>query len=448
MFGPVVLVAFVVLCLGALVKPHWALALLLLMYPLEQGLQGWFPMFVERQALANYIVGVVVVICLFQAYIRGLIDFEGYFNPVWVTIFVAYIYSFITIIWTPATDNAWQLVIDGWPYTVMYMLIAPLLLSEIKDWHNTLVVAIVFGCVSAVAMLISPEFTLKQGRLGMDFTSKLRSSPLAIGELGGFLMLATTLLVLPGSSFISKVYRFFAFFAGVVLSIYSGSRGQFIFAGFLSVVFFPLSRPIKNVSQFFLLSFGAVGLLGVVGLVVAFLVGDPEIAMRWLNPQEADRAVGLRSANIVDLLDGFMRAPAMWLPGLGLNAFTALTGSTEPYSHSIFVDVLAEMGLVAFVIMIACLWSILRRSIQLIRENLLLPDSRSASVVMVALCAYQLLLMNKQGQLWASQNTLVYFLLLAKITAAGVEEPVPHISYTPGGSVDLDGESEHMPTHA
>jgi len=36
---------------------------------------------------------------------------------------------------------------------------------------------------------------------------------------------------------------------------------------------------------------------------------------------------------------------------------------------------------------------------------------------MVAICVYQLLLMNKQGQLWVSQNTVMYFLLLAKIAS-------------------------------
>jgi hypothetical protein len=76
------------------------------------------------------------------------------------------------------------------------------------------------------------------------------------------------------------------------------------------------------------------------------------------------------------------------------------------------------MGLIAFIILITWLFNILARAIELVRSTSTDSNLRSASVVLVALCAYQLLLMNKQGELWSSQNTIVYFLLLAKVSIA------------------------------
>lgn len=144
------------------------------------------------------------------------------------------------------------------------------------------------------------------------------------------------------------------------------------------------------------------------------LVSDTEIANRWINASENERAVGLRSANISDLMNGFISSPGLWLPGMGMNAFTSLTGSQEPYSHSIFLDVLVEMGLVSLCLMLVCVWNIFKQSLGILSSLADQPDLRSAAAVLVTLCVYQILLMNKQGQLWASQHSLVYFCCLQR----------------------------------
>ena len=81
-----------------------------------------------------------------------------------------------------------------------------------------------------------------------------------------------------------------------------------------------------------------------------------------------------------------------------------------------FIDVFVEMGLPMFGLLIVCLAALYRQSIAVIRlsED---KHERSCAVILVAICVYQLLLMNKQGQMWVSQNTVTYFLLLAKIAS-------------------------------
>lgn len=409
--------AFLVLCIGAVVDFRWTLALMLLNYPLEQGLQGSIPLFVTNQSLANYIIGIIAVISILRGFLQKKTNLAGYFNIVWGIIFAAYLYSFISIAWSPSAANALLLVSDGIPYTILYIILAPMMIGDMKDWNHVLMISIVFGSIAAIAIIFSSEFTLRSGRLGMDFGPKMRSSPLAIGELGGFLMIAGGLLVFRIQNVWFGLARIAIVIIGVVLSIYSGSRGQFLFAGILILLFFPLSRPIKNISQFFLLSLGSIGITLLILFVLSLLVSDAEIANRWVNASENERAVGLRAANISDLMNGFISSPSLWLPGMGISAFTSLTGSQEPYSHSIFLDVLVEMGLVSFCLMLVCIWNIFKQSLGILSSFADQPDLRSAAAVLVTLCVYQILLMNKQGQLWVSQHTLVYFLLLAKVFA-------------------------------
>lgn len=407
--------AFLVLCIGAVVDFRWTLALMLLNYPLEQGLQGSIPLFVVNQSLANYIVGIIAVISVLRGILQKRNKQAGYFNIIWWIIFGAYFYSFVSIAWSPSAANALLLVSDGIPYTILYIIIAPLMLDDIEDWNHVLIISTIFGFIVAVAIVFSTEFTIRSGRLGMDFGPKMRSSPLAIGELGGFLMIAGGLIVYRIKNTWLTLGRIIIVITGVILSIYSGSRGQFLFAGILILLFFPISRPIKNINQFFLLTLSSIGLCLLILFVLSFLVKDAEIANRWINASENERAVGVRSANIADLINGFISSPSLWLPGLGMNAFTSLTGSQEPYSHSIFLDVFVEMGLISFCLMLVCIWIIFKQSLFILNFYADQPYLRSAAAVLVTLCIYQILLMNKQGQLWASQHSLVYFLLLAKI---------------------------------
>ena len=409
--------AFLVLCIGAVVDFRWTLALLLLNYPLEQGLQGSIPFFVANQSFANYIIGIIAVISLLRGILQKKSKLTGYFNIIWLIIFAAYVYSFVSIAWSPSAANALLLVSDGIPYTILYIIIAPMMLDDIEDWNHVLIISTIFGFITAVAIIFSTEFTIRSGRLGMDFGPKMRSSPLAIGELGGFLMITGGLIVYRIKNNWLIIGRIIIVITGVILSIYSGSRGQFLFAGILILFFFPISRPIKNINQFFLLTASSIGLSLLILFVLSFLVKDAEIANRWINASENERAFGVRSSNISDLINGFISSPSLWLPGLGMNAFTSLTGSREPYSHSIFLDVFVEMGLISSCLMIVCIWNIFKQSLLILNFYADQLYLRSAAAVLVTLCVYQILLMNKQGQLWASQHSLVYFLLLAKIFA-------------------------------
>ena len=416
-----ILTTFGVFCIGAIVNPRWALALLLLMYPLEQALQGSVYYFRSHVSFANYFIAAIVFTSLVIGGLRGKLRFAGYFNRIWYLVVLAFFYSFVSYLWTPSKETAWTLIDAGAPYVIMYIIMAPLLVYDLKEWREALLILMIFGLLIALAILGAPDFTLRGGRLGFDFSAKVRSSPLAIGELGGFLMLSGALFANAGSKFWFLGIRVAVLITGIVLSVYSGSRGQFLFAAFLAIVFFPMSKPIKDLKQFFLLALGGFGLLILLVTVLSFLSEDQDIATRWLSGKNVAEAVEVRNANATELIAAYVRSPSNWFIGLGLNAFTSVSGSLEPYSHSMFLDVLAEMGMIAFCLVCIWLWSIFRQSLSLLRYAVSHPENRSAATVLVALSAYQLLLMNKQGELWTSTHTVVYFLLLAKIVVGTLE---------------------------
>ena len=416
-----ILTTFGVLCIGAIVNPRWALALLLLMYPLEQALQGSVYYFRSNVSFANYFIAAIVLTSIVIGGFRGKLRLNGYFNKTWWLVILAFFYSFISYLWTPSKETAWTLIDAGVPYVIMYIIMAPLLVYDLKEWREVLLVTIIFGLLIALAILGAPDFTLRGGRLGFDFSAKARSSPLAIGELGGFLMLSGALFANAGSKFWFLGIRVAVLITGIFLSVYSGSRGQFFFAAFIAILFFPISRPIKDLKQFFLITLGGFGMLILLVTVLSFLSEDQDVATRWLSGKNNEDAVAVRNANATELITAYVQSPGSWFTGLGLNAFTSVSGSLEPYSHSMFLDVLAEMGIIAFCVLCIWLWSIFRQSISLLRYAVSHPENRSAATVLVALSAYQLLLMNKQGELWTSTHTVVYFLLLAKIVVNTLE---------------------------
>ena len=58
--GVVVLALLAVLCVGATLRSSWALALIILMFTLEQSLQGSVAIFRTQPTLANYVVAIFV----------------------------------------------------------------------------------------------------------------------------------------------------------------------------------------------------------------------------------------------------------------------------------------------------------------------------------------------------------------------------------------------------
>ena len=112
MLAPLVLLVFVIFYIGAIMQPRWALAVLLMLFPMKQALQGSVSIINQTPTLANYLIGIVVGIGLVWGIFRGKIKFGGYLNLIWIAVAFGYFYSSLSILWTPSKENAISYVLE------------------------------------------------------------------------------------------------------------------------------------------------------------------------------------------------------------------------------------------------------------------------------------------------------------------------------------------------
>jgi hypothetical protein len=409
---------FVIACLMAVRDAAWALALVVSMYALEQALQASSGIFMRITPLANVCVALTAGLSVVLNLPGQDRPFRGYATPVFTVAIGFFVWAMISLLWTPAFEAAWGLTRWGIPYVVLFLLAAPLLVDGMPSLERFFRAFLILGSVTTILILINPAFTLKLGRLGVDLDATVRTNPLVIGELGGLLILIAALAPVDGSARGAILGRLAAFGLGGVISLQSGSRGQLIFAVGLAVLFFPLARRIRNIAGFFG-TVAAVALMVPAVLFLAQLVLGSDELRRW----EFSTLVGganTRWANMLDLFSAFTNRPSAWLVGLGFNAFAWVSGANkEPYSHSVVVDMITELGIPAFVIFAWWSLRVLGDGLWLLRRFAEDATGRCTAALLLALYAYETLLVNKQGYLWAAT---LFFLVGIVISRVRVRE--------------------------
>jgi hypothetical protein len=126
--------------------------------------------------------------------------------------------------------------------------------------------------------------------------------------------------------------------------------------------------------------------------------------------------IEVRRLNTLDLIRAFATDPAAWVFGLGWNAFSSVTDSSkEPYSHSLLIDLLTELGIPALVAFGLLAIDVFRSSKYLFAEWSADEQRRAAITVFVALALYQFLLVNKQGYLWGVGLSFLHWLILVRV---------------------------------
>ncbi len=401
--------AFALVCLLAVMSPAWALALIMTMYAFEQAAQASNMLFVRILPLANFMVAASAGLCLVRAVTvrRGL--FEGYFNPVWWGTVVIFGFSAMSLAWTPARDTAATLLVGQAPYFVLFILIAPLLVRDAESIVKFSSTFLFVGVLIIGLMLVNPAFTVKSGRLGFHLDATVRTNPLAMGELGGNILIAAALFRVGVRAWFIQLIRIAGFMMGAMLSLQSGSRGQVIFAVIIAAAFYPVSTRVKNLKGFILGAAGAIILVPLVLVLAQYILGAEELR-RW-DANALSQGTNVRMANALELFIAWVKTPHAWLMGLGFNAFTAVSAArSEPYSHFMFLDILCEEGIPMFILFCVVVGLAAKDAIWLFRRFADSQRERAALAILFGFFFYQVLLVNKQGYLWAA--TVFFFLMV------------------------------------
>ena len=400
-------------CLMSMRSTAWAYAFLGSFYVMEMTLQASVATFLYNQFLANYIFAGVVALATLSQILRshpGVL--QTHFNGVLGMILLMLVWSIISVNWSPGGVRGREFIIEGIPYILVYVILAPILIDSPQMLRRALIIFLGLGTVTALLILINPEFKVRGGRLTFRFGDADVVNVLQLGRLGG--TLAVTAAVIRVRSSALRPIRLVAFIVGSLLAFYSGSRGQIAAAGLVSLLFFPVARPLTNVRAFVTL----VGVLfvGYVALtsISDYVSGEADIN-RW-DPKFLLSASNARILNIIDLFRAFGSSPLALFIGLGFNAFSGVTSATlDTYAHNIFVEVLCELGIVFFLWLIVLLFVVLRAGNSLFRSVRDVPDLRASVATLLAIASFDLLIAQKEGQLWNHFDMYFHFCMIARL---------------------------------
>lgn len=405
------------LCTAAVFSSTWALVLAALMFGIEQSLQTSSPIFLEKSWLANVFVGLSCMFSVLRVLVTKPGSLRGYFTPMLIGVLVLHGWWLVTLVWTPSTEGALDILSKNYPYFGLFVFLAPVLLNDIEDVAKFGRALLYSGILVMLTLVLNPEFGTWSGRMGLIVGGKIITSPLAIGELGGTLIILASLLRSGPAPALLLTARVAAFILGAILALQSGSRGQLVFSVVIAVGFIPVSKRVKSIPAFIGTAI-AIGVMGVAVMLLASQILYGFALDRW-GAGQLDSGFQERLANATDLLGAFVRDPIAWMLGLGANAFRSLSAvaAKDEYPHNVPVEILCELGIPMAVLFCALLVMGLRDFLSLFRRFAADSERRVGLAVLLALATYQFLLCNKQSNMWGNSMLFFFLLLIARLRA-------------------------------
>jgi hypothetical protein len=410
------LLLFFALGISAVASAPAAFAMVITMYPMKQLLQAAGGAFLEKSWLTNILTAAVVGVSVARLTATGPGLIRGHFTVPMVGAIVLYLWSALSIAWSPSAEGAWLWIGKGYPYFLLVVLVSPVLATDIRSLERFARTTIYAGTAIAAIMLSSQEFRSISGRLVTNIGPSEQSNPLVIGELGGMLVISSVLVSSAGRFSFLTLVRIAAFVMGTILALESGSRGQIIFSLAIAGLFFPVAHRVRSIGSFI----GGTLVLGVAALIVitlALSVVTGYGLTRW-DPSSLEGSAAGRIGNVIDLLGAFAARPAAWVAGLGYNAFSSISSNAlDGYAHNLSAEILAELGIPMFVVYVVSVVSAARSGARLLVRHKDAPDQRAAVGLFLALFAFELLLVQKQGTLWIDCTLFMIMSSIARVDA-------------------------------
>lgn len=423
--------AFALACLFAIGSSAIATSLCFCLFAIKQLLQGSAGVF--RDSLAgsqsiNVIIALVSGIAGTRQVIQTPAKMRGFLNPTWYLTMALYLWALTSCVWSYAPSLGFESFVAAAPYLLLFLVIVPLIVTNIDDWRRVTGAWFVISFCVAALILLNPDFTMKSGRLGLDLgiagLKNSRTNPLETGTIGGFCILLGLLYSGSSRPTILVVFRLAAVLVGTALAVKSGSRGQFFAAVIAAALAYPVAKPVTDIRRTVTAAIVIVVFLGVVVLLADQVMtsGGFQDEKRW-SSSGLESGSGVRFENIFVLLSEYANSPGRWLTGLGFYSFSAID-STQDYSHCISVDMLAELGVLGFVLYLAIIVRVVKDTIASLAAVSNSLELRNALGCLVGLLIYQFLLANKQGNLLGSCMLFTAAFIMARIrrAAVGIED--------------------------
>ncbi len=410
------------LMLVALVRTRWAIVLVFAYSGIEQLVESFSMFFASKSSLINIAVGVVSLLTVVRLFVFGERPFRGAFNPVSMLVYALYGLACFGVLYSMMPEAATYFLKSGFPYYALFLVLVPAMITRTTTMNEVSIMMLVVGCAVMIAILISPRTIFYGSRMFIDLSysrieSDSRGNPLAIGELGGTVVIFATLMRAQRAGSIVGLFRAGAVVLGLAICFLAAVRGQLVFSVFFSVLLFPLANRVRNVKQFLVRSgFVGVACVAVFTVFKLFLAGS-ESADRFSAEQLAS-GFAARTYYLTQSMNAYASNPASYLQGLGTGSFNAVVrheGDGFLYPHNLIVDVLMHQGVVGLVLLVLIFiltgrsaWVLFQRA----RQHLI---DRNAVAIVIALCGYLTMISMKQGTYVLYPLPFYMFLVLVKM---------------------------------
>ena len=379
------------------------------LFSLEQFGQAKIPFLAEHNTVTNITIGAILSLALGVQIVRGRVSLWDY-PTLGYLVMTLLLYAFASSLWAPRTDLSATQWATGWPYLVCFVLLAPFLLENTKGVNLMLSTFVIVGTFVVLMLLLFVKWEnrsviIDSGRmLGLG-------NPLATAQMAGNIILVSILCrhVRPIEPW--AVLRWIVVAACIALAVKSGSRGQVLSVLIVLMVFWPMAGKKLGLWS----TLGA--LVGCVMLALGVSFGVDEYwganDVRWSEGKILSDAGGR--------WDMVSRLLSAWWGGGPLTILTGLGNSAafDPrivgfYPHILPLEILAEEGLVGFLMFIAILAIGLKEFWSAYRHAGESPEERETLVALAAMFTYSFLLSLKQGSLIGDADMWMVLILFGK----------------------------------
>ncbi len=428
------------ICFAMFWRPSIAVGALLCTYGLEQWAQSQNSFFWAHQILTNVMTAGIVCYGIGLRFLAGKSPFEALTREYWATVAI-YLLAFMSIAWSINQHESWVRFGEYFKTGFIFALLMPLVIHSKEDLRATLYCLLTLGSAICLLLLLNSNWSGRMivfqqgasiGAKGME-----RGNPLAIATLGGEVALAAALMNFKGAARFWQVMRFAIIGVGFALTVKASSRGQtfaFVLAG---LAFLPFSRRFKSFNDFLVVTltvaFGAAIVMFTFDYIMKTSSSSLAPESRWdASGFIRDFREGRINTSIILLNRWISEGPLRWVFGLGSSA-SFDESILKFYCHVVLFEVLAELGIIGFVI----LWLTPIYAAQNIKELWHYvkddPEERGMIAAIGSIFLFEVILSFKQGSLLGSATCFGLAAVIGRVLHSYRQEAARYQQLDSGG---------------
>lgn len=365
-------------------------------------------------ALTKALVAATVFVTVVrQAFKQKKLPFFSRELPAYITVVFLYVYAAISTLWAQDPVESQQVYLANLPYILALTLSVPLLVRNKLELNQTLNSFLIISGITLSYLLFFREWGMRGlilpiARAGGDDWMALESTPLDIGTAAGMVFILCVTRIKNMGVF-KRASMFFLALIMLALMLRAGVRGQMIavFVSWIACAIF--NGRGKSLAVYFLIIFTASLLLAPFAFE-AFFQGSDDLLARF-SSDELARGTDDRLVMQIELLNSYWSGDLLTtIFGLGSSASYSYFGI---YPHNIFIEVLCELGLVGFFLIVFIFVYI---SYRFLRKGRLVVEADNY-FSFLSIFIYLLIISSKQWNLLGATTLFAVLLVMNRLSS-------------------------------